>query len=269
MQKYLILSFLQLQAYFLVADDLMDHSITRRGQPCWYKVPDVGLTAINDGILLESCIYRILKMHFSASPAYVHLMDLFHEVTHQTVHGQLLDINTAPIGTVDLTRYTLDTYMRIVTFKTAFYTFYLPIACGLRLHGVTDDKTYATAKDICIKMGQYFQIQDDYLDCFGEPEVIGKIGTDIEDNKCSWLVVQALQRASQEQHAVIEKCYGQSDKESVAAVKKVYNELKLEQLFKEYEAKSHEELVNAIEAQQDIPKEVLIPVLERIYKRTK
>ena len=145
----------------------------------------------------------------------MHLLDLFHDVTYQTSHGQLLDTTTAPIGTVrrrwggaggggarvwvcsavrrevpvlgigcgavqlrqvgavckggedsqppgsskvpavpflrwllyrrtavphpqvDLTRYTLATYMRIVTYKTAFYTFYLPVACGLRLAGIT------------------------------------------------------------------------------------------------------------------------------------
>ena len=51
------------------------------------------------------------------------------QTTHQTAHGQLLDIMTAPMGTVDLNRYTLPTYMRIVTYKTAFYKL-LP-ACGL------------------------------------------------------------------------------------------------------------------------------------------
>lgn len=46
--------------------------------------------------------------------------------------------------------------------------------------------------------------QDDYLDLFGDPSVTGKIGTDIQDNKCSWLVVQCLQRASPEQRQLLQ-----------------------------------------------------------------
>ena len=60
-----------LQAFFLVADDMMDHSITRRGQPCWYKVPKVGLNACNDCIVLEACIYKILKKHVKKLPCYL------------------------------------------------------------------------------------------------------------------------------------------------------------------------------------------------------
>ena len=49
-------------------------------------------------------------------------------------------------------------------------------------------------------------LQDDYLDCYGDPSVIGKIGTDIEDNKCGWLIVKALERASPEQRKLLEVC---------------------------------------------------------------
>jgi farnesyl diphosphate synthase len=259
----------QLQAYFLVADDIMDNSVTRRGQPCWYRVPRVGLVAINDGIILEACIYRLLKRHFGGQPAYVHLLDLFHDVTYQTAHGQLLDTTTAPIGTVDLARYTPATYDRIVTYKTAFYTFYLPVACGLRLAGATDPAAYALAEDICVRMGRYFQIQDDVLDAFGDPAVIGKVGTDIEDNKCSWLVVQALERADAAQHAVIEAHYGKADHASVAAVKAVYRELALEGAFEAYEAESHAALMGLIEGQELLPKKVFLPLLANIYKRKK
>lgn len=42
------------------------------------------------------------------------------------------------------------------------------------------------------------------MDCYGDPEVIGKIGTDIQENKCSWLVIQALKKATESQRQILE-----------------------------------------------------------------
>jgi farnesyl diphosphate synthase len=89
----------------------MDKSITRRGQPCWYRAEGVGLIAINDGILLEQIIYFILRQHLRSHPAYVQLLELFLETTHQTAHGQLLDLITAPVGVPDLSKFSLERYL--------------------------------------------------------------------------------------------------------------------------------------------------------------
>jgi geranylgeranyl pyrophosphate synthase len=61
---------------------------------------------------------------------------------------------------------------------------------------------FEQAKTILMMIGEYFQIQDDYLDCYGKLEDIGKEGSDIQDNKCSWLVVKALEIASPVQRKV-------------------------------------------------------------------
>ena len=55
-------------------------------------------------------------------------------------------------------------------------------------------------------MDMVLHFQDDFLDCYGDPEVIGKIGTDIQENKCSWLVIQALKKATPAQRKVLEVC---------------------------------------------------------------
>ena len=97
-----------MQAYFLVADDIMDASITRRGQPCWYKVPQVGMIAVNDSFMLEAAIYHLLKAHFRKEVYYADLLDLFHETTYQTEMGQLVDLITAPEDKVDLNKFSLE-----------------------------------------------------------------------------------------------------------------------------------------------------------------
>jgi farnesyl diphosphate synthase len=91
-----------------------------------------------------------------------------------------------------------------VEYKTAYYSFYLPVALAMQMAGIQDEQIYKQALAVLIPLGEYFQIQDDYLDCYGAPEVIGKIGTDIEDNKCSWLINQALFQASPEQRSLLE-----------------------------------------------------------------
>ena len=111
---------------------------------------------------------------------------------------------TAPRGHVDLGKYTEKWYKSIVKYKTAFYSFYLPIATTMYMAGIDGEKEHANALKILMEMGEFFQVQDDYLDLFGDPSVTGKVGTDIQDNKCSWLVVQCLLRASPQQRQILE-----------------------------------------------------------------
>ena len=68
------------QAYFLVADDIMDGSVTRRGQPCWYKKDNIGMMAVNDALILESCIYELLEKHLAGDPFYHQAIDAFLKV---------------------------------------------------------------------------------------------------------------------------------------------------------------------------------------------
>lgn len=261
-----------LQAFFLVSDDIMDSSITRRGAPCWYRQPQVGMIAINDAFMLESAIFTLLKKYFRSHPSYVDLIELFHEVTFQTELGQLCDLLTAPEDKVDLDNFSMDKYQFIVIYKTAYYSFYLPVALALYQANLATEKNLKIAEQILIPMGEYFQIQDDYLDNFGNPEHIGKIGTDIMDNKCSWLVNQALNVATPEQRKTLEENYGQKDKTREAVVKKLFDELKLKELYEEYEEKRVGEIrkhIAEIDESEGLKKSVFDAFLNKIYKRSK
>ena len=261
-----------LQAFFLVSDDIMDGSITRRGKPCWYLQESVGMTAINDAFLLEAAIYTLLKKFFRSHPAYVDLIELFHETAYQTELGQLCDLLTAPEEKVNLDNFSMEKYQFIVIYKTAYYSFYLPVALALYQLNLATPKNLKQAEDILIPLGEYFQIQDDYLDNFGLPEHIGKIGTDIKDNKCSWLVNQALEIATPEQRKILEENYGQKDDAKEEVIKKLYDDMKLKQRFEDFEERRGAELrsmIENIDESEGLKKDVFEVFFQKIYKRTK
>nr|XP_043890281.1 farnesyl pyrophosphate synthase [Solea senegalensis] len=259
-----------LQAFFLVADDIMDSSVTRRGQPCWYRKEAIGLDAINDSFLLEASIYRLLRKHCRDQPHYIHLLELFTETSFQTMLGQALDLMTAPPGQIDLNRFTMERYKAIVKYKTAYYSFYLPVAAAMYMAGIESEEEHNNAKHILLEMGEFFQIQDDYLDCYGDPAVTGKIGTDIQDNKCSWLVVKALEVMTPEQRAELEACYGRHDEASIEEVKTLYNTLQMSTLYQNYEEESYQRLQKLIACHaQNLPHSVFLNFAKKIYKRNK
>ncbi|EDO40981.1 predicted protein [Nematostella vectensis] len=256
------------QAFFLVADDIMDQSMTRRGQPCWYRQPEVGNIAINDGIMIEQTVFRLLKKHIKHQSYYVDVVELFHEVAYLTSLGQSLDLRTKPGENFE--GFTLDRYRTIVKHKTAFYSFYLPVALAMFVAGIKDEASHANAKIILLEMGEFFQIQDDYIDVFGDASVTGKVGTDIEEGKCTWLVVQALKRANAQQLTIIKENLGINDIEASAKVKRVYRELNLEQVFHEYEEASYQRIIDLISKHSgDLPDEVFLDFVRKIYKRKK
>lgn len=122
-----------------------------------------------------------------------------------TLVGQSLDTQTAKSNVAD---FTMERYKSIVANKTSYYTFYLPIALAMHMAGKTDPEVFRQAKTILLEMGYFFQVQDDFLDCFGDAQITGKIGTDIQEGKCTWLSVLFMQRASPKQKEIFKDCYG-------------------------------------------------------------
>merc|ERR1719162_1126511 len=261
-----------LQAWLLLADDFMDDSETRRGQPCWYKSDNVQKIAINDAFMIEMFLFRTLKRHFWQEPYYAQLVDLFMETTFQTECGQLLDLLCM---NMDLKEFSMDRWTLIVKYKTAFYSFYCSVALGMIVAGIKDHKAYDTIRKPLLHMGIYFQAQDDFLDAFAKPEELGKIGTDIQDKKCGWLFCQAYHDlATPKQREYLEKQYGKckvGSNEEVA-IKQMYKDLKLKDLYEKYEQKSYDEIMEmrpVVEQEAKLPWSVVEIFLKKVYKRSK
>lgn len=228
------------------------------------------MIAINDGVMLSSLMHYLLKQNLGSSPMYTKIVELFNDVTRYTSYGQCLDILSNPhSSSIDFSKFTQERYATIVQFKTAYYTFSLPIRLAMYLVGISDPNVHKEAEEILLKIGHFFQAQDDYLDCFGNPQVTGKIGTDIEDGKCSWLFIQAKNLANDNQRKLLYQHYGCKSEESIQIVRNLYKELCLEKIFAEYEQQKYHDICSRIEQIEEkiLPKDLFHMVLTMIYKR--
>lgn len=264
-----------MQAFFLVADDVMDGSLLRRGQPCWYQRPDVGLVAINDALILRSSISLLLRRQFAHPQRHglqQRLATLFSEVELATEMGQLLDLTTKELFTVP-PHELMQQYDRIVKYKTAIYSFYLPFACAFLLANQHEDvSVIAEERAILLEIGRLFQIQDDVLDVFGNVAVTGKVGTDIEERKCTWLLCHLLSRPSFSacDRELLISNYGVKDHVAAETVRQIYRKYRLYDDFVTFEQDARLRIESSI-AKLARPQSILAIqlILARIIKRVK
>lgn len=228
-----------LQAFFLVEDDVMDNGEQRRGRPCWFRLPRVGVAnAINDGLLLEQLLYRLVESNKYTRPFALDACSLLRGAAMRTVLGQHLDTCPPP----SVLEFTREQWLSVVRFKTAFYTFILPLELGILVSSRHfSPRDVDLIRSIGLRIGELFQAQDDMLDCFADASVIGKIGRDIEEGKCTWLLYTALEvlQSNQVDSALLDEfisLFGISARSpaQVARVKEIYKSIGIEQMFEEY-----------------------------------
>lgn len=259
-----------MMASIIVADDMMDGGQLRKGQPCWYLRPGVGVKAINDAMYLAGAAFALVKKHLKHLPSYTPLLESLHELLFRTAVGQQYDLETdysSQTGHTDFSRYTMERVL--ARGRWTDYSFVCqPIVSAMMLAGIDDPDLHANARTILRKLADFYAVEDYFVDCFGDSLILGKMGTDIETNKCTWLVVKALELCTPAQRAVLEENYGKDDAKCVAKVKAVYKELDLEKLFYELRDREWAELSDMIDRLHGpLPKEMFVRMAQKIFFR--
>lgn len=174
--------------FTLLHDDIIDNSVIRRGKPS--VVSKWGSNAaILSGDAMVICAYRLLDKY--APEQIAAILPEFNKMALEVCEGQQYDINFETRNDV-----TLDEYKEMIRLKTAVI-----FASAAKIGGMISgapEKDCATLYDFGYELGMAFQIQDDYLDTYGDEKVLGKtIGDDIEESKMTFLAINALNEAGE------------------------------------------------------------------------
>lgn len=206
----------------LLHDDLMDQSDLRRGHPTVHKKWNSN-TAILSGDTMLIMAYRLFNKGVFDETAW----KAFIEATLGVCEGQQYDIDFETRNDV-----TEAEYMEMIRLKTSLLLGYA-LKIGALLGGA-DKEDVENLYTFGEKMGLAFQLQDDLLDVYGDPKQFKKkLGGDIVDNKKTFLLINAYQRANEEQKDELDRWINAKEvnnDEKITAVTHIYNMLGIDQL---------------------------------------
>jgi geranylgeranyl diphosphate synthase type II len=199
--------------FTLIHDDMMDAAALRRGmQTVHTKYGDNTALLTGDVMLIRA--YEKLQ---NINPAYLpKILSLFNTTAREVCEGQQLDMDFEKMPSV-----TLDAYIHMITLKTSVL-----LAASLEMGAILGGATPGNCKHVYEfgkNLGIAFQIQDDYLDAFGDPEKFGKeVGGDIRQNKKTFLLLHALEVATPDQRAKLDTLLESSGPDKVPQVMEIF-----------------------------------------------
>ncbi len=250
--------------FSLVHDDIMDQAPLRRGNPTVHEKYNVN-TGILSGDVMLIYAYKYL-MKVENQQRVVDLVNLFNQIAVEVCEGQQYDMNFEEQHDVSIPE-----YLKMISLKTAAL-----LAGAMKMGALIANASEQDAQrvyDFGKNVGIAFQLQDDILDTFGDPQKFGKrVGGDIIQNKKTYLVLRAMELADIPTKTKLNNLlsgYTQNEDLKVKEVTEIFDMLNIQ-----YEAERIKEdhLEKAYEAlsEIDVPKEnklVLRGLADRLMKR--
>jgi geranylgeranyl diphosphate synthase, type II len=208
--------------FTLMHDDIMDAAPLRRGQPTVHEKWNENIAILSGDVMLV-CAYELMTA--VDDKIFKHVIRRFNRTAAEVCEGQQWDMNFATRNDV-----TEEEYINMIRLKTSVL-----LGFALELGGLiaeTDEESTKLLYEIGTNIGIGFQLKDDILDVYGDPEKFGKqVGGDIIENKKTWLLLKALELGKDNktlQHWLDAKEFDKAEK--VAAVTEIYNSLNIRQL---------------------------------------
>ena len=205
--------------YTLLHDDVMDRAEVRRGKPCVHKVWDDNTAILSGDSMFVLAYQRVAQCPSALLPE---VMDVFTRTALEVGEGQQYDLDFE-----ERTDVTEAEYIEMIRLKTSVL-----LACSLKLGAILAGASASDADALYQfgeKIGLAFQLQDDYLDVYGDYRTVGKkIGGDILCNKKTFMLINALQKADPARHAELLHWLQEGNsrpEEKVAEVTRLYTEI--------------------------------------------